>query len=146
MLWSRIRRINMSKAARPSLRFQLSIPLHFCTPLICTSQWSIYAATWNVMGRSCCTKNNSYMSGLLKSMVTVVWQVGAQSGHNVFLLHSWSVDAWWLWGMRSAFGFLCEQGRVALSTRCLYHGPSGHLAALAAVHQKTTGLPLREVG
>lgn len=144
MVWSRIRRINMSKAACPRLRFQVIYTVRFLqVPDTNMSQWSIYTATWNTMGRSCCTKNNSYVSELLKKMVTVVWQVGTQSGHILFLLHNWFTDAWWLWGIQSTFGWWCEQCRVALCVHCLYCGPSGHLTALAAVHQKTTGLLLR---
>lgn len=86
------------------------------------------------------------MSGLLNRTVTGVWQVGTRSGHIVFLLHHQSMDAWWVWGIHNAFDLWCELCRVALCIRCLYCGPSGHLTALAAVHQKTTGLSLREVG
>lgn len=145
MLWSRVIRINTSKAAFPKMRFQLSILLYFCRPLkwICFIPVDIYSATWNIMGRSCRTKNNSYMSGLLKRMVTEDWQVGTQSGHIVFLLHNWSVDAWWLWGTHSAFDLFCEQRRVALCGHSVYWGPSGHGAALAAEYQETAGLPWR---
>lgn len=41
---------------------------------------------------------------------------------------------------------MCEPCRTALCVCCCCRGPCGDLAALAANHQNTFGLPLREVG